>query len=264
MALLQRHPLDWGAATPGHVGRDLLVGLAAVQPRSREGRRDTRRHLSNSLVAGLAHRRHSARRGWRDRVEAAEGLAAHVHPIEIGRIVDEHAATRQIDDRDDLQSEERHHPGPGRGGGETAVDTKVVVVGGAERRDTLGRGGLDCRFGSVERGEVGRQVDVRIDDRPARSLVRVATQAMPVVHASLRPMPPGAFPSSSATTKGRACHACQRLAPALSLGFGSLRLVAAAILRARESAIKPLLGRAAGSATRSGGSMDCDRLPTLI
>ena len=206
MALLQRHPLDRDAASPGYAGRDLIIDHATVQTGSGEGRSDPRSHLSHSLVAGRPHCRHSARGSGRDRVEARESFAAQVHPVEIGRVVDERAAFRQVvNERDDFHAEERHHPCRGRGRGETAVDTEVVVVGRADHSDTLGRGGLDRRFGGVERGEVGRQVDVRIDDRSTRSRVRVATQAMPVVHASLRPMPPGALPVFKRKPPRRTC-----------------------------------------------------------
>ena len=172
MALLERNPFDRDAAALGDGCRDLPIGRATIQPGPTEALGDEGGHPSQPVVAGFPNRGHPLRRGGDGRIEAGDRLAAHIHPVEVRRIVEKHAAVGQVvREGDDLQSEERHDAGSRRRSRETAIDAEVVVVRGAQGRNPLGGSQPDRIFGRVERGKVGRQMNMRIDDRPARSHV---------------------------------------------------------------------------------------------
>ena len=145
--------------------RDVLRGQRGFQAGLLEAGSDQRHHGAHPVRVrgpGLCHQARSIRYRRHERIDA---LSADVHAARVAGVVDARARVVQVvEHADELEAEERKDAGRPGGLREPGVDARVVEVGRAEDPDPFRGRGLDGVLCALEGREVGRDVNVRVDD----------------------------------------------------------------------------------------------------
>ena len=189
VALLEHDPVARDVGLLRDLRRDVLRGQPGIQPGFREAGSDQRHHRAHSVRVRGPGLRHQARHIGRRRRERVDALPADVHAARVAGVVDARAGVGQVvEHADELDAEQREDAGRPGGIREPGVDPRVVEVGRAEDPDPFRGRGLDGVLGALEGREVGRDVDVRVDD--GSPLVGWAARAPAPTFAHRRPASP--------------------------------------------------------------------------